>query len=97
MLDIRTVRCSRLLDLATCGAYKYLFMNFLASLTGFHSGRFLWLLNCTKIIPSIYDLYLLNIYGFCVFPETKQLNFDFTKRRILIPTYIKSYSLTLTR
>jgi len=48
----------------------------------------LWLLICTKIIPHIYDLYLLNIYGFCVFPETKQLNFDFTKCKILIPTYI---------
>ena len=46
------------------------------------------LLICTKIIPGIYDLYLLNIYGFCVFPETKPLNFDFTKCKIPIPTYI---------
>ena len=53
-----------------------------------------WLLICTKIIPSIYDLYLLNTYGFCVFPETKQLNFDFTKCEMLVPEgqkHIPSY------
>jgi len=33
--------------------------------------QYVWLLNCTKIIPGIYDLYLLNIYVFCVFPWTK--------------------------
>jgi len=35
------------------------------------SPGILWLLNCTKIIPGIYDLYLLNIYVFCMFPRTK--------------------------
>ena len=34
-------------------------------------GRSIWLLICTKVIPGIYNLYLLNIYVFCVFPETK--------------------------
>ena len=46
-------------------------MTVIQNCVSYHMLIDLWLLICTKIIPGIYNLYLLNIYVFCVFPETK--------------------------
>jgi len=35
----------------------------------------LWLLNCTNIISGIYVAYFVNMYVFCMFPQTNAPQF----------------------